>query len=349
MERVRTAIVGMGIGRPNGRAIAANPRGQVVALCDLFTDRMEAFAEELPEPVKLYTDYREMCADAEIDAVFVGTPNQCHVPVALEAIRNSKHVLVTKPLADSEVAARELVEAAEAAGVVNMMSLSTRFADGVRYLGQLVAEGELGEVYYGRARSIRRSGIPDWSLGFIQAGGGAFRDMGVHVLDAAWWLLGMPKPVSATGVSGAKFGPRGHGYWRYRQPADTFYSQYAADDYAGGLIRFEDDVGLQVESFWASHQPDELQIELFGTEAGARLRPLTLYRTVQGAPQDIAVDLPEGPKVWDHIAAHFIACILDGVPCQAPLRHGLIVQEMMEALLKSAETGQEVRLDKEVR
>jgi predicted dehydrogenase len=169
------------------------------------------------------------------------------------------------------------------------------------------------------------------------------------VLDAAWWLLGMPKPVSATGVSGAKFGPRGQGYWRYRQPADTFHSQYAADDYAGGLIRFEDDVGLQVESFWASHQPDELQIELFGTEAGARLRPLTLYRTVQGAPQDIAVDLPEGPKVWDHIAAHFIACILDGVPCQAPLRHGLIVQEMMEALLKSAETGQEVRLDKEVR
>ena len=117
MERVRTAIVGMGIGRPNGRAIAANPRGQVVALCDLFTDRMEAFAKELPEPVKLYTDYREMCADDEIDAVFVGTPNQWHVPVALEAIRNGKHVLVTKPLADSEVAARELVEAAEAAGV----------------------------------------------------------------------------------------------------------------------------------------------------------------------------------------------------------------------------------------
>jgi predicted dehydrogenase len=49
--------------------------------------------------------------------------------------------------------------------------------------------------------------------------------------------------------------------------------------------------------------------------------------------------------VWDHIAAHFVECVLDSVPCQAPLRHGLIVQAMMEALLESARTGREVRLD----
>ncbi|MBN1643142.1 MAG: Gfo/Idh/MocA family oxidoreductase [Anaerolineae bacterium] len=345
MDQVRTAIVGMGIGRPNGRAIAADPRAKVVALCDLLPERMAAFAAELPDPVRTYTDYREMCQDPEIDAVFVGTPNQWHVPVALEAVRNGKHVMVTKPLADSEAAARELVEAAEAAGVVNMMSLSTRFSDGVRYLGDLSREGAFGELYYARARSVRRSGIPDWSLGFIQEGGGAFRDMGVHVLDAVWWLLGMPKPVSVLGVAGAMFGPRGEGYWHYRTPPASFSSQYAADDYAGGLIRFEDGVGLQVESFWASHQPEELQIELFGTQAGAKLRPLTLYRTVHGAPQDVTVTLPEGPKAWAHIAAHFIACILDGVDCQAPLRHGLIVQTMMEALLESAQTGREVRMD----
>ena len=346
MKEVRTAIVGMGIGRPNGRAIAAHPRGRVVALCDLFEDRMQEFAQELPEPPKLYTDYVKMCRDPEIDAVFVGTPNQMHVPIAIEAARQGKHVMVTKPLADSEEAARRLVEVAEAEGVVNMMSLSTRFADPVRYLGRLTQEGDLGELYYARARSVRRSGIPDWSLGFIQRGGGAFRDMGVHVLDAVWWLLGMPRPVSVTGVSGAKFGPRGQGYWHFRPQKEEFYSQYAADDYAGGFIRFENGAGLQVESFWASHQPEGLQIELFGDEAGAQLRPLTLYRTVNGAPQDVTVDLPEICKPWDNIAAHFIECILDGVECQAPLRHGLIVQEMMEGLLRSAETGREVRFDR---
>jgi predicted dehydrogenase len=66
---------------------------------------------------------------------------------------------------------------------------------------------------------------------------------------------------------------------------------------------------------------------------------------VNGAPHDITVELPAEVKPWDNIAAHFIECILDGAACQAPLRHGLIVQEMMEALLRSAEIGREVRLD----
>ncbi len=344
MKEVRAAIVGMGIGRPNGLAIARNPRGRVVALCDLVEERMEDFAKELPEPVKMYTDYKEMCKDPEIDAVFVGTPNQWHVPIALEAVRQGKHVLVTKPLADSVEAAAKLVEAAEASGVVNMMSLSTRFGAPSRYLGELARKGFFGELYYARARSVRRSGIPAWNLGFIQKGGGAFRDMGVHVLDAVWWLLGMPKPMSALAVSGAKFGPRGLGYWNWEVPPRDVYTQFAADDYAGGFIRFEGGIGVQVESFWASHQPEDFQIELFGTEAGAKLSPLSLYRTENGAPQDIAVNLPKGPEVWDVIAGHFIDCILDGVPCEAPLRHGLIVQQMMEAILESAETGSEVRI-----
>ena len=169
-DTVRVAVVGMGIGKPNGRALSANPRGQVVALCDLLEERMQEFAKDLPEEVKFYTDYKQMCKDPEIDAVFVGTPNQWHVPVALEAVRNGKHVMVTKPLADSEAAAKELVAEAEAAGVVNMMSLSTRFGRDCQYLGNLQQQGYFGELYYARSRSVRRNGIPTWSLGFIQEG-----------------------------------------------------------------------------------------------------------------------------------------------------------------------------------
>ena len=142
--------------------------------------------------------------------------------MCLEAVRNGKHLMVTKPLADSEMAARELVKAAEAAGVVDMMSPSTRFAEDTRYLGKSAQNREFGEFYYARARSIRRSGIPDWSLGFVQQGGGAFRDMGVHVLDSVWWLLGMPKPISVMGMSGAKLGPRGEGYWHFLPKKEEF-------------------------------------------------------------------------------------------------------------------------------
>ncbi|MBI2300714.1 MAG: Gfo/Idh/MocA family oxidoreductase [Armatimonadetes bacterium] len=344
MKQVRVGIVGMGIGRPNAQAIARDPRGVVAALCDLVPERMDDFAKALPAPVRQFTDYKKLCADPDLDAIFVGTPNQLHVPIALEAVRNGKHVLVTKPLSDSLAAARKLVEAQEAAGVVGMMSLSTRYANNTRYLGALAQKGDLGEVYYARARSVRRAGIPAWNLGFITKGGGAFRDMGVHVLDSAWWLMGLPKPASVVGVAGMKFGQRGQGYWDFTQPPKETWSKFAVDDYGGGFIRFENGAGLQVESFWASHMPGEVQIELFGTEAGATLNPLKLFRTVGGAPQDVTVNLPKGPEPWDNLAGHWLDCILDGVQCEAPLRHGMVVQEMLEALLRSGETGKEVRV-----
>ena len=225
-----------------------------------------------------------------------------------------------------------------------MMSLSTRFSPSCLHLQAKADAGYFGDLYYGRARSIRRNGIPAWNLGFVREGGGVFRDMGVHVLDAAWSLMGRPRPVSVTGVSGAPFGPRGLGY--SRPTPRSVYRQFAADDYAGGFVRFESGAGLQVESFWASHQPGEMQVELFGTEAGARLNPLTIYRMEDGVEQDVSLNLRSrgGGESWDNIAGHFVDCILDGAECVAPLKHGLQVQQMMEALLKSANSGREVRL-----
>ncbi len=69
-----------------------------------------------------------------------------------------------------------------------------------------------------------------------------------------------------------------------------------------------------------------------------------MYRTVNGAPQDVAVTMPKGPGVWDRITSHFVDCIVDGAACGAPLRHGLEVQRMMEAVLRSAASGREVAL-----
>jgi predicted dehydrogenase len=346
-QKVRIGIIGMGIGRYNARAFATNPRSEVVALCDLDEAAMQEFSTELGTTLLHFTDYKDICACSEVDAIFVGTPNKLHAPVSIEAIKNDKHVLLTKPIADSEEAAAKLVQAAEASGVINMMSLSTRYNSPCQHLGKLAQEGFFGETYYARSRSSRRSGIPDWNLGYITDGGGAFRDMGVHALDAVWWLLGMPKAISATGVSGAKFGPRGLGYWDFNQPKEEYYSKFSVDDYAGGFIRFENGTGLQIESFYASHQEpkDEIQIELFGTEAGAQLSPLTLYQTIEGAPKDTPITLPQDlPSAWDNIAEHFISCILDSTTCDAPFNHGWQIQQMLEAVLESARTGKEVRI-----
>ena len=333
----------MGIGKPNALALGRNPRGRVVALCDLSQERMDEFAAQLAEPVQTFTDYKAMCRHRQIDAVFVGTPNQWHVPVALEAVRRDKHVLVTKPLADSERAAARLVRAAEAAGVVNMMSLSTRFSRPASGWPSAPGRVFLASCITAGPRSVRRNGIPAWNLGFIQAGGGAFRDMGVHVLDAAWSIMGQPRPVSVTGVAGAPFGPRD---WATRDRRRPKYGANSPLTTTRRFCPFDNGTGLQVESFWASHQPGQVQIELFGTEAGAQMNPLTVYRCENGVDMDTVVQLRArgGEQSWDNIAAHFIDAILDGNPCQAPLRHGLVVQQMMEGLLRSAQSGKEVRL-----
>ncbi|KXB01258.1 oxidoreductase [candidate division MSBL1 archaeon SCGC-AAA259O05] len=349
-ERLRTAIVGLGwVGTHQGRAIAEHPRGEVTAVCDLSEEQMKKFAGELEGDPKFYTDYEEMCRDSDIDAVFVGTPNQTHEPVGLEAIKNGKHVLMTKPLAGSEDAARRLVEAAENEGIVNMMSLSTRFDGPCAYLKDLAEDGYFEDLYYARAWHIRRRGIPTGfsdikdispDQGFIQKGGGSLRDIGVHVLDAAWALLGMPKPIAAMGVAGAKFGTRGEKFWDEAR-AEDFHTQ----DYGSGFVKFENGVGLQLDSFWASHHPEEKQIEIFGTKAGARLDPLKIFRTENEGEQDIDVSLPEGPKPFERIADHFIECVLDGEDCKAPLHQGLTVQRMLEAILESSEKGKAIYLD----
>jgi predicted dehydrogenase len=348
MSKVRLGVVGMGIGATQARAFTDDPRGEVTALCDLNETAMEAFAEELEGDVALYTSYEQMANDPNVDAIFVGTPNQWHVPVAMAAVKAGKHVLCTKPLSNDEPAATELVDIAEKSGVVNMMSLSMRFSAEMQYMGRMARRGDLGDIYYARARSVRRSGIPDWQVQFITAGGGAFLDMGVHLLDAAWWMTGCHKPVSITGVAGAHFGPRGQGYWDFRKPKPGYAEQYASDDFGGGIVRFENGMALQIESFWACHHADEVQIELFGTEGGAKLDPLTVYRTVDGAPADTKVRMPPGQahRGFHAVASHFIDCILDGAECAAPLSHGLTVQRMLLGLLESAKVGKEVRLDK---
>ena len=258
-------------------------------------------------------------------------------------------MLVTKPLADSETAARQLVDEAEDSGVVNMMSLGHRFGDACQHLGQLVKQGYFGELYYAKARSFRRNGIPIWRgkdqlrLNFIQAGGGAFRDIGVHVLDASWWLLGTPKPVYALGAAGAKFGPRGLGY-NGPTPEPEIVEQFDTDDYGTGFIVFDGGASIQIESFWAAHRPNEVQIEIFGTDAGAKTGPLTIYGINNGQPEDLTPEVKKESLSFERVAEYFISSILDGTPCQAPLRQGLVVQQMMEAVLKSAERGKPVTL-----
>jgi predicted dehydrogenase len=348
MSQVNLGVVGVGeVGESVGLALAADSRVRLVAVCDSSVPTMDRFAQRLPQAPTQFTDYRALLAEEDVHGVFIGVPNSLHAPVIIEALGRKKHVLITKPLAGSLAEATSVVRHMSHETVA-MMAMPKRYEEPVHYLAQLAEDGYFGEIYHARVRVARRSGIPSWSTATIGPGGGAMRDMGVHFVDAAWWLMGRPTPTSVLGVSGAKFGPTGQGYWKFGKPPPDYIERFASDDYACGTASFANGAAMQVESFWAGHLQQEDQLEIMGTKAGARISPLTLFTTRNGAPCDTTITIPRGPANpravdpareipthWRRISSHFVSCILGEESCDVPIQDGFTVQWILESLLDS--------------
>ena len=135
---------------------------------------------------------RRSCARDDVQAVIIATPNVAHGPIAHAAIAAGKHVLCEKPIAMNYAEAKAMAEAADAAGVRHMTAFTYRFVPAMRYLGHLIAQGDLGQPYH--YRSCR---LQDWgtrNLGWRQvkalAGTGELGDMLSHRIDFAQHLVG---------------------------------------------------------------------------------------------------------------------------------------------------------------
>ena len=138
-------------------------------------------------PIKTTTDYKEMLADPEVDAVVVATPNDSHYQICLDAIAAGKHILADKPLGLNAKEAIEMYKAAAEKGIKHMTAFTYRFAPSLRYLTHLAKSGELGELRH--FRSQRFQDWPETSWGWRQykktAGAGHIYDMTSHRFDFA--------------------------------------------------------------------------------------------------------------------------------------------------------------------
>jgi len=226
------------------------------------------------------------------------------------------------------------------------MAFSSRFTGPAQLLRKAVDEGQLGRIYYARASYLRRRGIPGYGTWFTtkeMAGGGALIDLGVHVLDIAWWLMDCPKPLSALGATYAEFGPRGKGIGGRRKAIPD--GPFDVEDFACGLIRFQTGETIFVEASWASHVGSSgANVQVCGTLGGADLAPCVIHTDLYGeAPVDIR---PEVPQIYGHEGElqHFIDCIQGRAVPTATLAHGVAVQRMLDGIYESARTGHEVVL-----
>jgi predicted dehydrogenase len=323
---------------------------EVKWVCDASATTAAEAAEKFDIPCKT-TDYREVLDDAEVDAVSIATPNKHHLRPALNSLSAGKHVLCEKPLAMNGDEAKQIVLAARASGKVFQVALQFRFGGPAQFVKDYIDKGHMGDIYYARAHALRRRGVPHWGV-FIdkeQQGGGPLIDIGVHILDTTLFFMGHPKPtvVSAQTWNHLGTNPDITNPW-----GEYDRSKFTVEDFAAGLIRFENGAAITLESsFMGNMEGDAFQTQLFGTKSGA---------IVKGWGEDSVRLFTEHDKqIFDMVPANvpnivsshteevkaFVDAILNGKPSPVPAEQGFVLNAIFDAMYESAETGHEVRVN----
>ena len=205
MKTWNVGLIGCGgISHVHSLYYASQDKVKIVALCDIIPERAEKRKNEFFPDAKIYTDYKELLKDENIDSVDICTPNYLHSIIAVDAFAAGKHVITEKPDAVSVEEAVRMNEAAEKAGKKLFVMRNNRFVECSKYAKQFIDEGGCGKIYCGRCGWQRRRGIPGkggWFTTKEKSGGGPLIDLGVHMIDLAIYLMGSPKPVAVSGAA----------------------------------------------------------------------------------------------------------------------------------------------------
>ena len=194
--KIRTAIAGFGLSGKIFQApfIHADPNFELKKVYERKTERAK---EEYPD-VQIVRSFEELLTD-DIDLVIVSTPNDTHVPFAKQAMAAGKHVVVEKPVAATSTEAAELCAFAKKQGVVLSVFQNRRLDSDFLTVKNLIEAGELGEVldYEAHYDRFERGVNPKPWKAAGGAGVGVLYDLGVHIIDQAYVLFGMPNEVYA--------------------------------------------------------------------------------------------------------------------------------------------------------
>ena len=255
MGKLKVGIIGCG-GIANQKHFPALKNNadlaEMVAFCDIIEERATKAAEEYGvEGAKVYTDYRELLADPEIDIVHICTPNVSHSKIAVDAFAAKKNVYCEKPMSHNPEEAQKMVDAWKESGMKFTIGYQNRFRPEVQNLHASCEKGELGEIYYGKAHAVRRRAVPTWGVFPNKAlqGGGPLIDIGTHALDITLWCM---NNYDVDSVNGSVYYKLGHlpqategnlfGPW----DPET----YEVEDSAMGYIKMKDGATIMLEASW---------------------------------------------------------------------------------------------------
>lgn len=306
---------------------------------------MQAFSESY-KPEVLFSDYRDLLSDEELDAAIVCLPNFLHFPASLAALEAGKHVLCEKPPTMNAHEMKVLRDEAKKRRLFYFFGRQFRFSPAVRTARDLIEEGRLGRIYRARATWVRSRGIPpgigSWFTDKRRSGGGALIDIGVHALDTAWYLMGTPRPVSITSKVFRNFA-----HFATNPVFDV-------EDEAHAFIRFGNGAFVELETCWAANLTDDTPIGpkwvgresnncvLFGTKATIRLKLLTLFEDQNGELATIPVDPRYSENPFEMQLRNFIDSLAGETLPTNSAEQAFELMEMLDGIYASSELGREV-------
>jgi len=324
------------------------------------------------------TDWREVVARDDIDVVDIATPPDVHCEIAVAAAEAGKHVFCEKPIARNAAEAERMVQAAEAAGVVNYLNHEYRRCPAVALARQLIDEGRIGRIFHWRGAYLQ-SWLVDpefpltWHLQAETAGSGAQNGINSHSVDLARFLVGEITSVVAMKTT---FVPE-------RPLAGAAAGTFNAAGTTGGPkgpVTVEDAISMIVEfdngalgsfeaSTFAPGRKNYNTFEIYGDKGSLifdleRMNELKFFSTddpehAQGFRTILATEpchkymanwWPPGHSIgfeheFHHGVVDFVDAIDKGTTVEPNFLDGLKGMRVLEAGLEAAETGTKVVLD----
>jgi predicted dehydrogenase len=350
MDKLKIGLIGAGsISDLHLKSYANHHDVELAAICDLNEQRANEKAEKYGAS-KVYTDYRELLANPQIDAVSICTWNNSHAELSIAALEAGKHVLVEKPISKTVAEAQEVEAAVERTGKVLQVGFVRRYATNTKVLKRFIDNGEFGDIYYAKASCLRRLGNPGgWFSDLERSGGGPLIDLGVHMIDICWYLMGRPKVKSISGNVYNQLGNRAHiQNLSFYQAADYDAAKNDVEDLANALIRFDNGASLMVDLSFSLHaKKDELSVKIFGDKGGAEIEPELLI--VSERHNTILNITPQVDQLsFDFVAAfqneidHFITCCRNEKKTLSPVGDGVELMKMLCGIYESAQQRKEI-------
>ncbi len=322
---IRWGILGCGdvVRKRVARAILDEPHSELLAACRRDEAKLNAFCDEFGTE-RRYTNDTDLIADADVDAVYIATPVNLHLPQTVAAAEAGKHVLVEKPMALSVAECDRTIDACRKSGVKLGVAYYRRFYPMVARIKQIIASGEIGQVMSISAVTATPFALQSgddgyWRVVPEQGGGGALMDIGSHRLNLFVDLLG--EPIAVKAVCG------------------TVAASYAADDCATLVMQFANGVhgNLQVY-FGAQVDPDEFAI--MGTKGRLVARPLNGSRLdIDLGSEQRSEEHPPSANFNAPLIADFVAAIQEHRDPEVSGDEGRKTNAVMEQAYENAEVG----------